>query len=549
VLASATYDVEKYATYFNVPMENVFDVLGSVFTIHKRFLPSDTPDFYNVIVKIVDDIHSERIDKNPQGKGDILIFLPGMGEINMLKSLLSSLSPKYIQQKNPFIILPIDGQAVKNDSINKKLIFMDYSKLQIDNKGEYDYRGNNTATRRIIISTSVAETGITIDTLGHVIDAGLSRVMETYAPFNISGLITKPATKNRVKQRMGRAGRKFDGYFYATYTEETFESMHETQLPEIIVQDINKQLLYMLEDQADCFDVNKIDMLDVPPIDTVKQAIELNIVLGNISIDNGDCYELTSFGLMAKTLRYLTMESFRMIMSGYVYDVSISDLITIAALCAMRSRDLIKPGKTDVAVILKESLPGFFFAKDDHKFYEKFQVMTLDTFIEQLFIFESFALKAKNMTPNELLKWCISNGIKMNGMMMLATKRLEIMDDLINNKFNPLYLEECRLATSSAANYLNRVSLIKLCMYDGFILNLLTLDTDTRQYKTRFNMSVKVTGMPRNMQRMPTYILTNKIDMADDYGSDTYRYKLSNSNISVMDGYVAIDDNYLLPRS
>tara|TARA_B110000908_G_scaffold113440_1_gene133088 strand:+ start:12345 stop:14714 length:2370 start_codon:yes stop_codon:yes gene_type:complete len=542
ILTSATFDAPKFAKYFGInPETNIISVIGQSQPISETFLKQDSTNVLTSIGETVQEIHDGKINKMKQGEGDILIFVPGMGEIKNVYKQLLPINVKYIKNKQKcFVLLKIDGRAVATNSKDIDLTFAPYDKLTLNEEGEYDWKGTYVASRRVIIATAVAETGITIPTLGHVIDIGVYRSMEHYSPINMTGLLTKTAPKTMITQRRGRCGRLFPGHFYGMYTEETYSNLYPTQLPNIVLDNINSVVLDILLQQNDCFDVNKIDMLDIPAVDSLKESIELNIVLGYIESDYGECFKATKFGEMIRSLRYSTPQEFRMILSSYVYDVSTLDIISMIAM----SKGMLRLRKVNMNKVLKESLPTFFFENDDY--VNIFTLLTLDDFIRDLFILEAFSNKLmKGVETTE--KWCENVGLDFNSMMIILNSKYEIMNDIINASLDPFYMSDNSLVTSTKTNYLKRVCAIKRCIYDGYILNLIHNDKETMSYKNRFGIAIKARF--NRDQGHPKYIVTDKIKIEDNNQNPKYNLTINTDRVSVLDGYICIDDDYLLPAN
>jgi HrpA-like RNA helicase len=540
ILTSATFDAPKFAKYFGInPETNIISVIGQSQPITETFLKQDSSNVLASIGETVKEIHDGKINPMKQGQGDILIFVPGMGEIKKVYAQLLLINVGYIKAKEKcFILLKIDGKAVATNSKDIDLAFADYDKLTLNDEGEYDWKGTHGASRRVIIATNVAETGITIPTLGHVIDIGIYRSMEHYSPINMTGLLTKTAPKTMITQRRGRAGRLFPGHYYGMYTEETYNHLTPTQLPSIVTDNINSVILDILLQQNDCFDINKIDMLDIPSVDSLKESIELNIVLGYIDSNYGECFKATKFGEMIRSLRYSTPEEFRMILSSYIYDVSTSDIVSIVAMSGVWLR------KANMNKILKESLPAFFFEDDDY--VNTFTQLTLDDFIRDIFILEAFNNKLmKGVETAE--KWCKDVGLDFAGMMNVLTKKYEVMNDVINASLDPFYLSDYNLITSTKINYFNRIRGIKRCIYDGYILNLIHNDKETMSYKNRFGFAIKARF--NRDQGHPKYIITDKIKIDDNSTNPKYNLMITTERVSVLDGYICIDDDYLSPST
>lgn len=522
IFTSATFDVEKYANYLGVNINtNIIDVEGNVYHTTDIYLQSDTSNYIKTAAEIIDRIHNHNENPKPQEQGDILVFLPGGGEMKKLKEEVI----KKMDKSNPFMFSILQRKTVSSSSAFRDLK-LPYSELRVDNMGEYNSKSELIATRRIFMGTTVAETGLTISTLGYVIDSGLLNNKECYFPNGISGVVTKPEAKSRSTQRRGRVGRKFDGFAYYLFTESTFTSLTNIQYPDIIYQDMNREFMALVKTKLD---IMKLDMLDNPPVDSLKHALTTNIVLGYY--DNDSC-TLTETGKLLMDTQYITLEGFRIVQSGYAYDVSIPDLITIIAMQGWR---VPRPTKYKPREILNEILPAFFFDPSASDFVIFFRMLTLDQFIEYMFYYDAFVLKTK-LGIDETKKWCNDIGLSFDGMIELTEKRLEIMEDLVKMGFNPLYNQSNSLKTSNQSNYFTRLCNIKQCLYDGYKLNLIKWDAEEMRYFNRFHNHIKV--KPLDSRITPHLILTDDVMIEGDF--DSYKKTLGPSRITILDGYIGI---------
>lgn len=148
--------------------------------------------------------------------GDILIFLPGLAEIEGLEQLLLS-SPL--------------SQSEFSDSEKNKM-FKLHSALYETN---FDvFSAVPTGCRRVILATNIAETSITLADVKFVIDTGLSRG-STFDQVTQAGTFgLQWISKAEVMQRRGRAGRTHAGVYYGTYSQAQYDSMADAPTPEIL---------------------------------------------------------------------------------------------------------------------------------------------------------------------------------------------------------------------------------------------------------------------------------------------------------------------------
>jgi hypothetical protein len=268
--------------------------------------------------------------------------------------------------------------------------------------------------RRVIVSTVVAETGLTIDTLKYVIDCGWSRTVETYQPWRATGLTTRPAPRSRVAQRRGRCGRLFPGEFYPLYSEAVFNALDADQQPEVVVGNSAVLFLALVAAQQRQklalglrpeFRVEDLGLLDPPPPEALAGAIRAARALGFLAAaapppapaaagatglaalasaplgapahlgaeappKGAEVYGLTPLGWVAARFPQLSMEATRVLLAGYVWGTAASDLLTAAAMMGRPLADLFARrrgppgfGPPAGAAALAAAAPGYLWAR------------------------------------------------------------------------------------------------------------------------------------------------------------------------------------------
>lgn len=169
----------------------------------------------DLICNVVEHIeHSESLD-NSSTLGSILIFVPGWADItNVIKQLEVTSRKRF--QGCKWNLLPLHSMVPPKDQLK---VFDDPKK----------------GVRKIVISTNLAETSITIEDVVYVIDSGLMRGT-TYNPHtNIAALETMQISRSNAQQRRGRAGRCKPGTLFKLYSElEFIEEMSDHELPEML---------------------------------------------------------------------------------------------------------------------------------------------------------------------------------------------------------------------------------------------------------------------------------------------------------------------------
>lgn len=187
-------------------------------------------------------------------EGDILAFLPGEAEIrrcqDLLKDALSGTS-----------IRPLYGMLSPKDQ-----------RLAIAPSADGE--------RKVVLSTPIAETSITIEGVRIVVDSGLCRTMVFDAQSGLSHLKTVRISKDMATQRMGRAGRLSSGVCYRLWSLATEHRMEDCRKPEIVDADLAPMLLDIVawgESHAE-----RLPWLTPPPSAHLRQASQLLTLLDAI---------------------------------------------------------------------------------------------------------------------------------------------------------------------------------------------------------------------------------------------------------------------------
>ena len=176
--------------------------------------------------------------------GDVLVFLPGAGEIRRVEALLDG---------SESLIVPLHGNLTQ---------------AQQDRALRPDPGGR----RKVILATSIAETSLTIDGVRVVVDAGLSRVPRFSARTGMTRLETVRVSKASATQRAGRAGRQAPGVAYRLWSEPEQAGLVPYHDPEIMDADLAPLALTLA---AAGMDATSMRWLDAPPAAHLAQARQL----------------------------------------------------------------------------------------------------------------------------------------------------------------------------------------------------------------------------------------------------------------------------------
>jgi len=272
VVMSATLDAGKFQDYFdNAPL---LTIPGRTHPVEIFYTPEPERDYLEAAIRTVVQIHlCEEED------GDILLFLTGQEEIDeackRIKREIENLGPEVGDMK----IIPLYSTLPPN---MQQRIF----------EGAPPKKPNGAIGRKVVVSTNVAETSLTIDGVVFVIDPGFSK-QKVYNPrIRVESLLVSAISKASAQQRAGRAGRTRPGKCFRLYTEKAYKSeMQSNTYPEILRSNLGNVVLSLKKLGID--DLVHFDFMDPPAPETLMRALELLNYLAALD-DDGDLTELGS---------------------------------------------------------------------------------------------------------------------------------------------------------------------------------------------------------------------------------------------------------------
>jgi ATP-dependent helicase HrpB len=223
---------------------------GRAFPVETRFLARPEPRrFADAVAGAVAQALRD------EAEGDVLVFLPGAGEIRRVEALLGE-SPV----ARGVTIAPLYGDlpAEAQDRAIKK---------------------GGTA-RKVVLATAIAETSLTIDGVRVVVDGGQMRVPRFDPTSGMTRLVTLPVSRASADQRRGRAGRTAPGVCYRLWSEAEDRALQPFTAPEITEADLAPLALDLAQWGVD--DATSLAWLDPPPAASLAQARELLTELGAV---------------------------------------------------------------------------------------------------------------------------------------------------------------------------------------------------------------------------------------------------------------------------
>ena len=199
---------------------------------------------------------------DPDGDGAILVFLTGWDEITKVNDLMRA--DRVLGDRTRCVVLPLHGAM---PTANQREIF------------DRPPRG----VRKIILSTNIAETSITIDDVTHVVDCGKSKEKTYDALNNLACLQPAWISKASAHQRRGRAGRVREGFCYRLYTRAQHAKMADHATPELLRTPLEELCLTIKSLGLGLCEPFIARALQPPEPKSVHNAIELLITIGALS--------------------------------------------------------------------------------------------------------------------------------------------------------------------------------------------------------------------------------------------------------------------------
>ncbi|KAM6461278.1 ATP-dependent RNA helicase TDRD9 isoform 1-T1 [Liasis olivaceus] len=344
ILMSATIDCQEFANYFAIPVRNklypayVFQVEGKPHAIEEYYLddlkpvighiriptqiieePLINPEMYKAAVALIqwfDELETkENGDRSLEfvsERGSVLVFLPGLAEINYLHELLTSMVHRRLQ------VYPLHSIVTLEEQNN---IFL----------------APVPGYRKILLSTNIAESSVTVPDVKYVIDFCLTRNLVCDEDTNYQSLRLCWASKNSCNQRRGRAGRVSKGYCYRLVYKDFWAS----DIPESTIPEMMRCPLETIVLKVKLLDMGEprallATALSPPIISDIERTILHLKELGALAVDHSEERnpydgELTFLG---KVLAQLPVNQHlgKLIVLGHVFGCLEETLIIAAAL-------------------------------------------------------------------------------------------------------------------------------------------------------------------------------------------------------------------------
>ena len=260
LITSATMEVSELQQFFSVFEPKLLTVEAKQYHSDVYYLREPSKNYITASLHTALSIHKHRPE------GDILIFLPRQSDVYTCYDKLKSSETVGYKNIRMEVLVLHEGMGLR-----------DQSKVVV---------GNQERHRRIIVSTSISETSLTIPGVTFVVDSGLKELQVTDSYASSTRFVTVPISKAEAKQRCGRGARTAPGENYRLYTRQTFDSEFDNHpVPCIQRQDLSSMILLLKS--VGVVNVVGFEYITPPPPKHLQRSLELLYSM-NVINDSAD---------------------------------------------------------------------------------------------------------------------------------------------------------------------------------------------------------------------------------------------------------------------
>ncbi|WP_257292645.1 ATP-dependent RNA helicase HrpA [Endozoicomonas sp. ONNA1] len=262
IITSATIDVERFSKHFD--HAPVIEVSGRTYPVDVNYRPLEDLELegrdadlraQQGILSCLRDIEALERSGNGGRLGDVLVFLSGEREIRETNKFLKDARLAHTE------ILPLYARL---SAAEQNRIFQPHG-----------------GGRRVILSTNVAETSLTVPGIRYVIDPGTARISRYSVRSKVQRLPIEPISRASANQRKGRCGRVAEGICYRLYSEEDFLGRPEFTDAEILRTNLAAVILQML--RLGLGDIAAFPFVDAPDTKAINDGFKLLQELGAVT--------------------------------------------------------------------------------------------------------------------------------------------------------------------------------------------------------------------------------------------------------------------------
>ncbi|XP_075240619.1 ATP-dependent RNA helicase DHX33-like isoform X2 [Convolutriloba macropyga] len=480
IVMSATLSVDLFSSYFeDAP---ILYVQGRSHPVTSFFLSEEEDKveqdyLWRTMVAVI-QVHRA----NPND-GDILVFLTGEEEIESAVRTLRTVSKSL--QNDPdssglhvvplYSALPPEVQMV---------VFKRKDKREIE-----------AGFRRVVISTNIAETSVTIPNIKYVIDSGKVK-QKCYNPkTGVEYLTVINESKAQAKQRSGRAGRLGPGECYCLVSKDKFENNFlEMTEAEILKSNLENVVLLMIS--LGISNVLEFDFIEKPPTDSVKAAIKLLLDLEAIcektETEKTECgFQLTRLGKVV--CKFPLRPEYALALVYGNEDGCLDDMLSIVSMLSVEN--LYNRRAAQQSIRANQHLDSDDTQNSEaSKCWSKFQHYTGDM-VGLLLMYRFVNHAAKKMT---ISKVCYENFLNPKSVQLAMQIRSQLSKICVSLGWK---------STSSSSGF----DKVRLCLYKAFRLRLAVLGSEKKYYTSVGHVQVEIHPSSVLHKKLPAAVVYNEL--------------------------------------
>ena len=419
-----------------------------------------------------------------EGEGAMLVFLTGWDDISKLHDQLQR--NRILSNKNQYRIIPLHGSM---PTANQQKIFANPP----------------PGVRKIVLSTNIAETSITIDDIVFVVDCGKAKEKTYDAVNKLCCLLPTWVSRASVRQRKGRAGRVRAGKCFHVYTRELHDNqMAQYQLPEILRTPLEELCLQIKSLQLGNIEMFLGKALEPPDLLSIHNAVELLEMIGALT----EAEELTALGEHLAALP-VDPKIGKMILMGAIFGC-LDPVLTIAAGLSYRDPFVMPLDKKEIADEVKREFAAG--TSSDH-------VAILNAYSDWQ--------RARSQGGGRGRDFCWHNFLSENTLEMIQDMRYQFLDVLEEAGFLSVdagtgptggqqpFRRSKHQALRSLSQHAHELDLLKAILCAGTFPNVVTVNQGKRFAKFKTREDGKVDLHPSSVNAKKNYFEEDWIVYSD----------------------------------
>ncbi|KAL3971536.1 hypothetical protein ACER0C_027055 [Sarotherodon galilaeus] len=444
IVMSATMDVDLFSEYFN--KSPVLYLEGRQHPIQIYYTKQPQSDYLQAALVSIFQIHQEAPSSH-----DILVFMTGQEEIEALARTCRDIAKHLPDGCGPMVVIPLYASLPPTQQLR---VFLPAPK----------------GCRKVILSTNIAETSVTISGIKYVIDTGMVKAKRFNPDSGLEVLAVQRVSKAQAWQRAGRAGREDSGFCYRLYTELEFDNLIPMTVPEIQRCNLAGVMLQLMA--LGIPDVTNFDFMSKPSPEAIRSAVDHLELLGAVEKKDGQVF-LTTLG---KKMASFPLEPryAKTILLSPDYSCS-EEILSIVSLLSVDTVLYNPPARRDDVLAVRKK---FMSSEGDH--------MTL------LNIYRAF----KKVSGNK--EWCRENFVNSRNMGLVKEVQAQLKEICL--KLN-LKLESCGADTAS----------VRRCLAHGMFVNAAELQPDGSYLALDTHQPVAIHPSSVLFQAKPAYVVFNEL--------------------------------------